>query len=254
LNLTAEKGFAIEQALAAMKEQQLVTGQSSWRVAIVGPGLDFADKNSGHDFCPLQTLQPFTLIDSVVHLKLAALPQTIEVTTFDISRRVIDHINSLHERGKDGKPYEIRLPFESGSPWTVELRSYWQAAGNQVGTEVSVPKPPSIGKQLSERGIRVRPQIAAKVSAVDFNVVTQRWNGQPFDLIVATNVLAYYDKLDQALAFSGIEAMLRPGGLFLTNNVVIELPFSRLRATGLVRVEYSRKLAWTDHIFWYVRQ
>ena len=193
-------------------------------------------------------------MDSLIRLGLASREEVVEITTFDISSRVNDHINALRDRGKDGRAYELRLPFESGSSWTGEFRKYWEGLGNRVGMEVAVSKPPSIGKRLDARGIRVRPQVAAHVTAVDFNVVTERWNGPPFDMVVATNVLFYYDRFDQALAFSGVEAMLRPGGLFLTNNAVVESPFSRLRANGFVTVEYSRELAWIDHVFWYLRQ
>jgi hypothetical protein len=37
----------------------------------VGPGLDFADKQEGYDFYPLQTIQPFAVIDSLRVRKLA---------------------------------------------------------------------------------------------------------------------------------------------------------------------------------------
>ena len=246
-------GFAVEQALNAIRQQDGLAPNSIRRVAIVGPGLDFSDKNSGYDFYPMQTLQPFTLMDSLLRLGLASQGEVVEVTTFDISSRVNNHINALQNRGKDGQSYELRLPFEAGSSWTGEFRKYWEGLGNRVGTEIAVSKPPSIGKRLDARGIRVRPQLAARVTAVDFNIVTERWDGPPFDMVIATNILFYYDRFDQALAFSGIEAMLRPGGLFLTNNAVVELPVSRLRAKGFVTAEYSRELAWIDHVFWYVR-
>ena len=73
----------------------------------------------------------------------------------------------------------------------------------------------------------------------------------PFDLVIATNVLVYYDRLDQTLAFAGIETMLRPGGFFLTNNVVVELPVSRLRSVGILTVQHSAEKV--DHVFWYRR-
>ena len=97
----------------------------------------------------------------------------------------------------------------------------------------------------------MRPQVAARVMPVDFNVVTEKWTGPPFDLVIATNVLVYYDKLDQSLAFAGIEAMLRPGGFFLTNNAIVELPVSQLRSVGVVTVRHSADK--TDHVFWYRR-
>ena len=108
-----------------------------------------------------------------------------------------------------------------------------------------------MAKGFELRGVEVRPQVAARVTPVDFNVVTGKWTGPPFDLVIATNVLVYYDKLDQALAFAGIEAMLGPGGFFLTNNAIVELPASHLRSVGVLTVRDSAEKL--DHVFWYRR-
>ncbi|HSQ91192.1 MAG TPA: hypothetical protein VLM19_03340, partial [Nitrospiraceae bacterium] len=47
LDTSILSSFAIEQALEAMKSQRLLTENEIRRVAVIGPGLDFADKNSG---------------------------------------------------------------------------------------------------------------------------------------------------------------------------------------------------------------
>jgi hypothetical protein len=47
--------FAIEKSLAAMKSRGLLAAGSVRRVAIIGPGLDFTDKQDGYDFYPQQT-------------------------------------------------------------------------------------------------------------------------------------------------------------------------------------------------------
>ena len=83
--------------------------------------------------------------------------------------------------------------------------------------------------------------------------MVQRAVGRRFDLIVTTNVFVYYDDLDQALAFSNVEAMLRPGGILLSNNALLELPGSRLRSAGYLTVQYSDRLDDGDHIVWYCR-
>jgi hypothetical protein len=243
--------FAIEQALETMRNQRLLLSNGIRRVAVIGPGLDFADKNSGYDFYPVQTLQPFTTIDSLVRLGLAAGPAEIELTTFDISPRVNDHIRAIQDRAKTGAPYVLRLPTDLVSQWTPGLISYWKSIGDRIGSETPIPRPPDMGKGFELRGIAVRPQVAARVLPVDFNVVTEKWTGPRFDLVIATNVLVYYDRLDQSLAFAGIEAMLRPGGFFLTNNAIVELPVSQLRSVGVVTVRHSADK--TDHVFWYRR-
>ena len=62
------------------------------------------------------------------------------------------------------------------------------------------------------------------ILARDLNIIVERLDpmteGERFDLIVATNVLVYYDGFDQALALANISSMLRPGGFLLTNYAV----------------------------------
>jgi CheR methyltransferase, SAM binding domain len=244
-------GFAIEQALGMMKNQGLLPPNGIRRVAVIGPGLDFADKNTGYDFYPVQTLQPFTSIDSIVRLGLAADPAEIELTTFDISPRVNDHILAIRDRANTGGPYLLRLPIDTGSHWTPALITYWKNIGDRIGSETPLPRQSEMGRGLELRAIEVRPEVAARVTPVDLNVVTEKWTGPPFDLVIATNVFVYYDRLDQSLAFSGIEVMLRPGGFFLTNNAIVELPVSNLRAVGFMTVQHSPEKI--DHLFWYRR-
>jgi len=244
-------GFAIEQALETMRNQGLLPPNGIRRVAVIGPGLDFADKNSGYDFYPVQTLQPFTSIDSLVRLGLAAGPTEIELTTFDISRRVNDHILALQNRAKTGAPYVLQLPIDLGAQWTPGLVSYWKSIGDRIGSETPARRPPDMDKRFELRRIEVRPQVATRVTPVDFNVVTEKWTGPPFDLVIATNVLVYYDTLDQSLAFAAIEGMLKPGGFFITNNAIVELPVSHLRSVGVITVRHSAEKV--DHAFWYRR-
>jgi CheR methyltransferase, SAM binding domain len=251
LDTSILSSFAIQQALETMRDQRLLAPNSIKRVAVIGPGLDFADKNSGYDFYPVQTMQPFTSIDSLVRLGLMNGLGEIELTTFDISPRINDHILAIRKRAASGTPYVLRLPLDLGSQWAPSLVDYWKSIGDRIGSEMPLLKPPETAKGVDVRGIEVRSQVAGRVTPVDFNIVTEKWTGQPFDLVLATNVLVYYDKLDQALAFAGIEAMLRPGGVFITNNVIVELPVSRLRAVGLMTVRHSAEKI--DHVFWYRR-
>lgn len=83
--------------------------------------------------------------------------------------------------------------------------------------------------------------------------MAQRFDGPPFDLVVATNVFVYYDTLDQSLALANVEAMLRPGGLLLSNNALLELPALRMRSVGYLTVQYSDRPDDGDHVVWYRR-
>lgn len=72
-----------------------------------------------------------------------------------------------------------------------------------------------------------------------------------FDLVIATNILVYYDVFEQELALANLEQMVRPGGFLLTNNALLELPVSRFKGVDYTAVPYSDKQADGDQIFWY---
>src|SRR6185436_4430286 len=75
--------FAVDRAVCGLRERGLLDQRPVSRVAIVGPGLDFADKLEGFDFYPPQSLQPFTLIDSLLRCDLATR-SSLRVTTLDV--------------------------------------------------------------------------------------------------------------------------------------------------------------------------
>jgi hypothetical protein len=69
--------------------------------------------------------------------------------------------------------------------------------------------------------------------------------GAPFDLIVATNILPYFDDTQLTLATSNIAAMLGPGGVFMHNEPrpvlgditeAVGLRFEQLRRVTLASV------------------
>jgi SAM-dependent methyltransferase len=94
----------------------------------------------------------------------------------------------------------------------------------------------------------------ASITPQDLNIVVQRVaplpDGERFDLVVATNVLVYYGGFEQALALANVSAMLRPGGIFLTNYLVHPAPPLE-RAAGLVTPVYWDRQKNGDTIFGY---
>ena len=88
--------------------------------------------------------------------------------------------------------------------------------------------------------MRVRPDIVKAIVSDDLDIVVQRLDslasGDLFDLIVATNVLVYYGVFEQSLALSNVAAMLRPGGLFLSNQFVQPLPAIPMELLGHTEV------------------
>lgn len=217
-------GFAIDRSLAAIGAAGALDAGTVRRAAIVGPGLDFTDKAEGFDFYPQQTIQPFALIDSLIRLGLAPRGGPL-LTTFDLSPRVNAHLASARRAASAGRRYVVQLPLSSGDPrheWQPDLVGYWQAFGSRIGREVPATTPAGMSG-VRVRGVSVDPAAVLSIASHDLNIIVQRRalpDDERFDLIVATNILVYYDALDQALALANIASMLRPGGYFLTNYAV----------------------------------
>jgi SAM-dependent methyltransferase len=244
--------FAVEEALKAMRAGGIVTGPIR-RVAVIGPGLDFADKLEGYDFYPQQTLQPFAIVDSLLRTGLSAAGE-IRVTTFDLSSRVNAHLSTLASRARERQPYVVQLPLDGDEPWSSDVVRYWAAFGDQIGSPAAASPVPASAGPLKVRAVRIGPAVAASVTPLDLNIVLQRLDlpaAEKFDLIVGTNVFLYYDEFQQALAMANIERMLRPGGVLLSNNALPELPSSRMRLAGHTTLVYSGRKDSGDTIGWY---
>jgi hypothetical protein len=216
--------YAIDAALANVAQARLLGSGSVRRAAIVGPGLDFTDKAEGFDFYPQQTIQPFGLIDSLLRRELAK-PGDLRLTTYDVSPRVNAHLAAARTRASKGSAYTLQLPRPSDAvqEWTADLASYWKTFGTRIGRDAApTPLPPGVSG-VRVRSVAVTPAMVTAIAARNLNIIVQRELLAPserFDLIVATNILVYYDAFDQALALTNIASMLRPGGIFLTNYAV----------------------------------
>lgn len=245
--------FAIEQSLAAMANAKLLQPKSVQRIAIVGPGLDFTDKQEGYDFYPQQSIQPFAIIDSLLRLGLAQ-SNSLEVTTLDLSPRVNEHLRRARQDGLRGQGYTLQLPRDLHAGWKPEAVAYWSQFGNRIGVNERPIPVPSLTADVTTRAVRVRPEVVSRVMPVDLNIVLQRLElpeSARFDLIIATNILLYYDVFEQTLGLRNVERMLRPGGFLLTNNALIEFPFIKMNSVGYLTVVYSDQANDGDHIVWY---
>jgi hypothetical protein len=251
--------FSIEQALRDLKNRGVLREGQVARVAVIGPGLDFIDKNeqASFDYYPQQTLQPFALYDSLVRLGLARA-NAVSMSIFDISPRVIDHIQRARERARKNVPntgYEIQLPREVAPPWPANLIAYWRSLGDRVGAEVAPITPPNVfqgpngAQSLDTRAVRIHPEVVLSLQPVDLNIVLERINlaeAERFDLMVGTNIFIYYDAFERSLALENAGAMLKRGGLLLTNDRLPEVPGGSMRLAGVTEVQYNR-----DSVGWY---
>lgn len=233
--------FTVEQTLRELKNRGVLQEGRVARVAVIGPGLDFIDKNeeSAYDYYPPQTLQPFALYDSLLRLRLAA---TLSLSVLDISPRVLDHLQRARARATANSGYVLQLPRDVSRPWPPDLIAYWNAFGDQIAMTVPPLHPPAIFPGLPARAVQVRSDIVRACEPVDLDIIVQRLTLAPqdrFDLIVATNIFVYYDAFEQGLALENVAAMLKPGGLLLTNDRVPETAASFLGLGGVTVVPFD---------------
>jgi SAM-dependent methyltransferase len=255
LDTTILPSFGIDEALRDMKNRGALRNGQITRVAVIGPGLDFIDKKSGYDYYPEQTLQPFALYDSLVRLELAKAGM-VNVTVFDISSRVLDHLRRARDRAKAGGSYVVQLPRETRRPWASEAVQYWRSFGNQIGVAVAPIKPPGTLLSLETRAVGVRRDVVLSCAPMDLDVVFDRIEmpaDERFDLVVATNIFVYYDTLEQALALQNVSTLLKPGGFLLSNDWLPPLPEVPMRSVGYTFVRYAEGASAGDNIFWWKR-
>jgi hypothetical protein len=247
--------YALEQSMAAMKARGLLKAGGLKRVAIVGPGLDFADKDVGVDFYPQQTVQPFAVLDSIKRLGLGPpSPAGPEIVLLDISPRVIDHVTQARARAVRGAGYTLHLPLPKGTPWVPEVRTYWETFGNQIGAPAQASASKAMLDQVELRAVRATAAAVQRLSVADLNIVTQRLDGEGFDLVIATNVFIYYDVLEQALALTNVEAMLKPGAFLLANVAAPPVRALTIRPVDTQTTLYARapnRENILDFIVWY---
>jgi len=216
--------YALDRQFREMVERRLLKTGSVRRIAIVGPGLDFANKEAGNDFYPPQTIQPFAVLDSLFRLGVAD-PATVELYTLDISHEVNSHLERVKKKALQGRSYTVQLPWNTERPMSDEYRAsfiaYWQALGEKIGEPVPPIPVPSAAAATKTRALKIRPEIVRKVTALDMNVVYQRLplsSEQAFDLVIGTNIFVYYGEFEQMLARANMAAMLKPGGYLLSND------------------------------------
>ncbi|MBI4886330.1 MAG: class I SAM-dependent methyltransferase [Acidobacteria bacterium] len=243
--------FAIDRALADLAGRKRLAVDGVLRIAIVGPGLDFADKQEGLDVYPIQTIQPFAVVDGLRRLGA----KDVRVVTYDVNPRVTRHVDAAIGAARAGRAYLLHLPRDEAQRWSPELVAYWQQLGGRIGKPTAGVASPSGVGAVAMRAVNIDPAIVQTLAPHDLNVVLQRpalAADERFDVVIATNVLIYYDVFEQSLAFANIAAMLRPAGLLLTNTPLFELPSIPMRLVGETPVAYTD--AGRDWIMWYERE
>jgi hypothetical protein len=242
-----EAGYVVYNGLGILKS--LVPGTRIRRVLIVGPGLDLAPRTGFLETSAPQSYQPWAVIDALVSLGLARVDD-LSVVGADINPRVVDHLKETHRQ-----PPLLNLVSGIGETSTVHFAQdyldYFARLGRSIGEITDAPQPKQLAGHQS-KVVRVRADAAQTLSAEALDIVTTRLVGAQFDLIVATNILPYFDDTKLMLALSNIQAMLGPGGIFMHNESrplmvsltsALGMPFEQSRQVTIASVTGAPPLA-----------
>jgi hypothetical protein len=229
--------YAIEETLRALKANHALPAHIQ-RIAVIGPGLDLAGDPDVNDFCPPQSIQPFAVLEAVVRLG-AANPSEMQLTVVDFNPLVVSHLRTSVVKARAGQHYVLQLPHSGSAGWNAAAVSYWQHFGETIGTPAAPLTAPA-GIEL--RAVAVKPQIAARIIVDDVNIVTQTLEtipGQGFDLVVATNLFAYYTRVEQTLALTSIARLLGNGGILVANGISSNVKVQEFEDLGAHHFTYS---------------
>ena len=207
-----EAGYVVHLGLGVLKA--LEPTRRLRRVLIVGPGLDLAPRTALDEKAAPESYQPWAVIDAVVAMGLADRG-ALEVVAADINPRVVAHLRRAREH-----PPLLRVATSLRQSPTLTLAPEFVDYVDRFGAALSdLPPGPARDLGQGERGktVSVSARAARALRAAPLDIVTERLAGERFDLIIATNILPYFDDPQLALALSNITAMLLPGGAFLHN-------------------------------------
>ena len=250
-----EAGYVVHLGLGVLKA--LEPARRVRRVLIVGPGLDLAPRTGLDESAAPESYQPWAVLDSLVSLGLGTAGD-LDIVAADINPRVVAHLARVREH-----PPVLRLasslhesPALSLSP---EYRDYVDRVGSALSNIAAGAR--DLGNGQRGKTLSVSPLAARTVRAAALDIVTQRLDDERFDLIVATNILPYFDDPQLALAVANIAAMLAPGGAFLHNEqrpligdlaAAAGLPLQQSRHAVIATVTGARAPLY-DSVFLHVR-
>ena len=228
-----EAGYLVYLGLGVVKSLE-----PNWRIRralVVGPGLDLAPRTALLEEGPPQSYQPWAVIDALLSLGLSTTDD-LTLVAADINPRVVTHLQRAR-----GDPPALTLVSGIGDDETVTLAEEYRDYFNQLARAAAQPdagRGSTTVKGHLRKSVRIRPSVARALQAERLDIVTERLGGQPFDLVIATNIFPYFDDVELMLALSNIAAMLAPGGVFLHNEArplvgdataALGLPFQQSR-------------------------
>ena len=250
-----EAGYVVQLGLGVIKGLQ--PDRRIRRVLIVGPGLDLAPRTGFLEATP-ESYQPWAVIDALVAAGLSSLDD-LAVTAADINPRVVQHLAAAR-RSPPVLSLVTGIAEAGGVAFSPDYREYFGRLGSRVAAATLEPPQTDAGKHL-RKSVPVSAAAAAVLRAETLDIVTERLDAAPFDLVIATNILPYFDDQQLVLTTANIAAMLAPRGVFLHNEprpilgdftTALGLPFEQSRHAVIATVKGGAPLG--DSVFLHVKQ
>jgi hypothetical protein len=236
-----EAGYVVNLGLEIIRS--LKADRQIRRVLIVGPGLDLAPRTGFRD-TPPESYQPWAVIDALIETGLARLGD-LDVTAADINPRVVEHLR----RARNAPPrlsLVTDIAEKGGVTFSQDYREYFADLGTHLSSPPAAIRAVEDDEGRLRKSVQVSAALARALRADPLDIVTERLTGPGFDLVIATNILPYFDDRQLALAASNITAMLVPGGVFLHNEArpilgdlttALGLPFEQSRQAVIASVK-----------------
>jgi hypothetical protein len=207
-----EAGYLVSSGLAVLKA--LEPQRRIRKVLIVGPGLDLAPRTGLIEAGPPESYQPWAVIDALVALGLSRIGD-LDVAAADINPRVVEHLR--HSRVTPPALTLISGIAESDTvTFSSDYREYFARLGHAIGSEKAVTARSAADAGHLIKAVTIPAEVARVLRAERVDIVTERL-AEAFDLIVATNILPYFDEVALTLAMGNIASMLAAGGIFIHN-------------------------------------
>ncbi|HLK20793.1 MAG TPA: hypothetical protein VKT81_17695 [Bryobacteraceae bacterium] len=229
--------YAIDDTLRTLKTNHTLPARVQ-RIAVIGPGLDLAGDPDVNDFCPPQSLQPFAILDTVLRMGVATATD-VQMSVVDFNPLIVSHLRSALAKPGAVPHYVLQLPRPQSAGWNAGALSYWQHFGEAIGTPATAAAAP---QGMEMRAVAIKPAIATRIFVDDLNIVTQTLDtvpGQGFDLVIATNLFAYYTRVEQELALTSVARMLASGGILIANGLLPGVKLAEFEELGAHHVAYS---------------
>jgi hypothetical protein len=195
-------------------------------------------------------------METVLRLKLGK-PEELEVVTMDLNPGVNAHIARLVRDAQANRTYTVQLPRDTAADWPQPAVAYWERFGDMIGAQTKpLPVPGSLAG-VTLRAVAIAPRFASRVTPSDLNVVGQCVDleqGRAFDLVIATNILVYYDRFQQALAMASIARMMNSGGIFLANDALSARHVQSLEFLDRHTVAFATSGPYGDNVLAYRRR